>query len=141
VVPTTFKVTGVVDWECISTVPRWEDEYPKFLYGIDVDEEPDPWGEDDATNLARAELRENWKKVKLQKLFPATSAALEHRVKREFVGKWSFGIEEPKNWVSTLSLTQAESDHLTYVYFSELYVILAIDFEKLAAVSADLPRS
>ena len=110
--PTTFKVTGIVDWECIGTVPRWEDEYPQFLYGIDVDEEPDPWEEDDATNLARAELWENWEKVKLRKLFSATASTSEEeeeqedRVKREFVGNLEEVViwhRRAENWVSTLS--------------------------------------
>lgn len=114
--PSTFKVTGVLDWECIGTVPRWEDGYPQFLYGIEVDEEPDPWEEDDATNQARAELWDNWEKVKLRKLFAATPAFLENRVKGEFVGNLKEVViwhRRAENWVSSLSPTQAKSDHLT----------------------------
>ena len=114
--PTTFKVTGVVDWECIGTVPRWEDGYPQFLDGVEVDEEPDPWEEDGATNQARAELWENWEKVKLRKLFAATPASLENQMKRDFVGNLEEVViwhRRAQNWASTLSLTQGESDHLT----------------------------
>ena len=32
--PTTFKVTGVVDWECIGTVPRWEDVIRNSSMGL-----------------------------------------------------------------------------------------------------------
>jgi len=106
--PTTFKVTGVVDWECIGTVPRWEDWYPQFLDGVEIDEEPHPWEEDDATNQARVELWENWEKVKLRKLFAATPASLGNQVRREFVGNLEEVViwhRRAENWVSTLSLT------------------------------------
>jgi hypothetical protein len=29
--PTTYEITGIVDWECVGTRPHWEDTYPPFL--------------------------------------------------------------------------------------------------------------
>ena len=35
--PETFKISDIVDWECIGVVPRWEDRHPRFLEGPEVE--------------------------------------------------------------------------------------------------------
>ncbi len=48
--PETFDITGIVDWELVNVVPRWEaDEYPEFMQSsepFDDDEPPVPSYED-----------------------------------------------------------------------------------------------
>ncbi|RPB04453.1 hypothetical protein L873DRAFT_1799330 [Choiromyces venosus 120613-1] len=40
--PATYKVTGIVDWECVGIIPTCGDTYPQFLGGPEADEEPEP---------------------------------------------------------------------------------------------------
>ncbi|KAE8137446.1 hypothetical protein BDV38DRAFT_282993 [Aspergillus pseudotamarii] len=67
--PVTYRVTGIVDWECVSIHLAWEvTEYPFFLRGIDVQEPPPP----PASGIIEPELREirkDWEKVCLRRLY------------------------------------------------------------------------
>ncbi|KIJ51526.1 hypothetical protein M422DRAFT_65481 [Sphaerobolus stellatus SS14] len=81
--PNTFNITGIVDWECIGTAPRWEDAYPDFIHGPEVETDPQPWEEGD-TDLARAELWESWEKAKLRKIFDSPISE-EEEIKTQFV--------------------------------------------------------
>ena len=41
--PTTFEITGVVDWEMINVVPLWKaSEYPVFLQDIEPEDDEEP---------------------------------------------------------------------------------------------------
>jgi len=66
--PATFKITGIVDWECITTVPTWEDTYPELLSGPEVPIPPEPLAPGD-TDLLRTERWENWEKSQLREVF------------------------------------------------------------------------
>ncbi|RPA74859.1 kinase-like protein [Ascobolus immersus RN42] len=50
--PETFTVTGIIDWESVATIPGWMDHYPKYLDGIDVD--------DEQPTLTVGELSDEW---------------------------------------------------------------------------------
>ncbi|PUU75362.1 kinase-like domain-containing protein [Tuber borchii] len=64
----TLEITGIIDWECITTVPAWEDTYPKMLRGEDMEEEPEPLAFGD-TDVSRVERWEKWENTKLRKIF------------------------------------------------------------------------
>ena len=60
--PVTYKVTGIVDWECTGARPGWEHKYPTFLVARgEIEETPEPLspGDDDPT---RVEYWEDWEK-------------------------------------------------------------------------------
>ncbi|KAG0636530.1 hypothetical protein HOY80DRAFT_977183 [Tuber brumale] len=65
---TTLEITGIVDWECITTVPAWEDTYPQMLQGEDMEEQPEPLAFGDTDEL-RVETWEKWENTKLRKIF------------------------------------------------------------------------
>jgi aminoglycoside phosphotransferase len=44
--PTTYQITGIVDWECVSVCLSWEDPYPWFLRPPEVDWTPEPLAPD-----------------------------------------------------------------------------------------------
>ena len=64
----TLEITGILDWECVNTVPAWEDTYPQMLRGGDMEEQPEPlaFGDTDECRVARWE---KWEKTKLRKIF------------------------------------------------------------------------
>jgi len=63
--PTTYKINGIIDWECTGTRPGWEDRYPVFLEGREREEKPEPLspGDDDEV---RVEQWEDWEKTVLR---------------------------------------------------------------------------
>jgi hypothetical protein len=61
--PITYGVTGIVDWECIGVIPSWQDPYPQFLTGPEVDKEPEPLAEGNTDEL-RVELWEDWMQLR-----------------------------------------------------------------------------
>ena len=64
--PVTYKVTGIIDWECTGARPGWEHRYPVFLEGKgEVEEEPKPLspGDDDPY---RVECWDDWEKSMLR---------------------------------------------------------------------------
>jgi aminoglycoside phosphotransferase (APT) family kinase protein len=66
--PATYKITGIVDWECTGTRPRWEDRYPVFLEGREVEEKPEPPSEADPDQEEfMTELWEDWEKTVLRR--------------------------------------------------------------------------
>ncbi|KAG0133078.1 phosphotransferase enzyme family-domain-containing protein [Tuber indicum] len=65
---TTLEITGIIDWESITTVPDWEDTYPYMLQGGDMEEQPEPLAFGD-TDECRVEGWEKWEKTKLRKVF------------------------------------------------------------------------
>jgi len=58
--PATFKITRIVDWECTGTRPFWEERYPMFLEGREVEEKPEPLspGDEDMVRVEYWEGRE-----------------------------------------------------------------------------------
>lgn len=66
--PATYKVTGIVDWECVAIIPTWGDTYPQFLEGPEVHEEPEPLA-DGETDELRIELWDDWERMRLRKVF------------------------------------------------------------------------
>ena len=67
--PATYKITGIIDWECTGTRPGWEYRYPEFLEGErEIEEKPEPLspGEDD---VCRVENWEDWEKTVLRPLW------------------------------------------------------------------------
>ena len=64
--PVTYKVTGIIDWECTGARPGWEHRYPTFLVGRgELEETPEPLslGDDDP---CRVEHWEDWEKSMLR---------------------------------------------------------------------------
>lgn len=79
--PETFKIAGIIDWECIGTIPRWEDVFPRFLtVGLDIFiPEPPKRG-----SAVVVECWENWEKVQLRILFNKIVGEASE-VKRQFI--------------------------------------------------------
>ena len=66
--PATYEVKGIVDWECVGTRPCWEDVYPAFLLGPEIEGEVEPLAPGD-TDECRVEGWENWEKMQLRLVF------------------------------------------------------------------------
>lgn len=66
--PATYKITGIVDWECVGTRPHWEDTYPLFLDGPEVIGEVESLAPGDRDEF-RVERWEDWEKTKLRLVF------------------------------------------------------------------------
>ena len=49
----TLKITGIVDWECTATRPFWEEGYPMFVEGREMEEEPEPLSTGDEDAITR----------------------------------------------------------------------------------------
>ena len=81
--PETFKITGVVDWECIGVVPRWEDRHPQFLEGPEVEMELERLDKNDI-DAARRQRWENWEKMRLRQVFNAVIREKDE-MKREYI--------------------------------------------------------
>ena len=105
--PATYEVTGIVDWECVGTRPRWEDTYPMFLVGPEVEDEVEPLAPGD-TDEFRVERWEDWEKMKLRPVFDRGLGEAHHEpnaedeIRREFREQLDWvGISQRKvkNWV------------------------------------------
>ncbi|RPA96351.1 hypothetical protein L873DRAFT_1773048 [Choiromyces venosus 120613-1] len=66
--PATYKITGIVDWECVGIIPTWGDTYPQFLVGPEADEEPEPLADGETDELL-LETWDDWEKMRLRKVF------------------------------------------------------------------------
>ncbi|KIL64133.1 hypothetical protein M378DRAFT_178966 [Amanita muscaria Koide BX008] len=75
--PATYQITGIVDWDCVGTRPRWEDTYPQFLLGPEITEEIEPLAPGD-TDAFRVERWENWEKMKLRLVFDRELGEARH---------------------------------------------------------------
>ncbi|KAL4782572.1 kinase-like domain-containing protein [Aspergillus varians] len=65
----TLELNGVIDWESVGICPGWQaTKVPKFLKGIEV-REPPPIGTPGVDESAFVEIRKDWEKVRLRKLF------------------------------------------------------------------------
>ena len=93
--PNTFKVTGIIDWECTNASPQWEDTYPEFLTGPEVEQEAARVEPGD-TDPCRNELWDNWEKMQLRAVFDEVAGPLVEeppaKLKREFM--YHLGIVE-----------------------------------------------
>jgi aminoglycoside phosphotransferase len=63
--PATYKINGIIDWECTGTRPGWEDRYPVFLEGCESEEKPEPLSPGDDDEF-RVEQWEDWEKTILR---------------------------------------------------------------------------
>lgn len=74
--PLSYRVTGIVDWECVSIHPAWEAAVcPFFLRGIEVQEPPPsrtPGSVEPEPELELSEIRKDWEKVLLRRLYQRT---------------------------------------------------------------------
>ena len=101
--PTTFKVTGVVDWECIGTVPRWEDVIRNSTMGLMLTR----WRRTriipgiQRNDLARhgTELWENWKKVKAAETISSDASVFRRPSKTGNLEKLFIWHRRAENWV------------------------------------------
>lgn len=103
--PDTLKISGIIDWECINAIPKWQDTYPQFLTGSELEKEParvEPGDED----LVRNEHWDDWEKMQLRRVFDEVAGPLveDHlaKLKREFVGQIEIvEITQPmvKRWI------------------------------------------
>jgi aminoglycoside phosphotransferase (APT) family kinase protein len=90
--PDTYQIMGIVDWECVSVIPSWEDSYPQFLTGpeLHVEREPEPLAEGEQNELL-VEQWENWEKVRLRKVFDGVAGQSggdeSDNLKRQFRGQ------------------------------------------------------
>ena len=88
--PDTLKISGIIDWECINAIPKWQDTYPQFLTGYELEKElarVEPGDED----LVQNEHWDDWEKMQLRRVFDEVAGPLvgDHlaKLKREFVGQ------------------------------------------------------
>lgn len=105
--PATYEITGIVDWECVGTRPHWEDTYPLFLLGPEVEGEVEPLAPGDRDEF-RVERWENWEKMKLRSVFDRELGEARHRhdegdeIRREFRQQldWvEISQRKVKNWM------------------------------------------
>ncbi|KAG6875162.1 hypothetical protein C0992_004936 [Termitomyces sp. T32_za158] len=114
--PNTLKVTGIIDWERTIASPRWQDWYPEFLTGPEVEEEP-PRVEHGDTDPLRNELWEDWEKMRLRAVFDEVVGCPEKLplvvLKREFVYHLEaaeFSQVMVERWIkNTRALLQAQA--------------------------------
>lgn len=105
--PATYEITGIVDWECVGTRPHWEDTYPLFLLGPEVDGEVEPLAPGDKDEF-RVERWENWERMTLRSVFDRELGEIRHghdgedEVRREFRQQLDWvGISQKRvqNWM------------------------------------------
>ncbi|KAF9651927.1 hypothetical protein BDM02DRAFT_3202718 [Thelephora ganbajun] len=105
--PATYEITGIVDWECVGTRPHWEDTYPLFLLGPEIEGEVEPLAPGDRDEF-RAERWENWEKTKLRSAFDRELSEVHHAgdgeddVRREFRQQLDWvevSQRKVKNWM------------------------------------------
>ena len=103
--PATYKVTGIVDWECVGIIPTWEDTYPYFLWGPELHEEPEPLADGD-TDECRLERWDNWEKMRLRKVFEGVVGQCwdsgMQELKREFrkqLDMFGFSVRFVERWL------------------------------------------
>ena len=94
--PATCQVTGIVDWECVGTRPHWEDTYPLFLLGPEIEGEVEPLAPGD-TDEFRVERWENWEKMKLRSVFDRELGEARHEHDEEDGVRR--GFREQLDWV------------------------------------------
>ena len=114
---TTLEITGIVDWECIATVPAWEETYPQMLRGEDIEEQPEPlaFGE---TDEFRVERWEKWENTKLRKIFDQVVGSgadngkdrCDKRGFREQLDLLEFSTRMVKNWIIEYEKRKHEQD-------------------------------
>ncbi|KAG0128093.1 hypothetical protein HOY82DRAFT_566652 [Tuber indicum] len=103
---TTPEITGIVDWECITTVLAWEDTYPQMLQGEDLEERPESLAFRD-TDKCRVERWERWENTKLRKIFDQAARSGANNDKdeldkcgvREQLDLLEFSTKMVKDWV------------------------------------------
>jgi aminoglycoside phosphotransferase (APT) family kinase protein len=103
---TTLEITGIIDWECITTVPAWEDTYPQMLQGEDMEEQPEPLAFGD-TDECRVETWEMWENTKLRKIFDQAAGSRanndrdgwDKRGVREQLDLLEFSTKMVKDWI------------------------------------------
>ena len=66
--PNTLEITGIIDWECTNASPPWQDTYPEFLTGPEVEKEPARVEPGD-TDVVWNEHWDNWEKMQLKAVF------------------------------------------------------------------------
>ncbi|RPA88715.1 hypothetical protein L873DRAFT_1824142 [Choiromyces venosus 120613-1] len=85
--PATYKVTGIVDWECVGIITTWGDTYPQFLVGPEADEEPEALA-DGETDKCLLKMWDDWDKMQLRKMFDTVLGQCRdsgmQELKREF---------------------------------------------------------
>ena len=105
--PATYEITGIVDWECVGTRPHWEDTYPLFLLGPEVEGEVEPLAPGDRDEF-RVERWEDWERMKLRPVFDRELGEARHghdgvdEVRREFRQQldWAeVSQRQVKNWM------------------------------------------
>lgn len=107
--PITLEITGIIDWECISTAPAWEDTYPRMLQGEDMEEQPEPltFGETDEFHVEEWEEWEEWENTKLRKIFDQAAGSganndrdgCDKRGFREQLDLLEFSTKMVKDWI------------------------------------------
>ncbi|KAJ5934456.1 hypothetical protein N7466_004003 [Penicillium verhagenii] len=107
--PISHRVTGVVDWECVSIHPAWEAaEFPFFLRGIEVPEPPPQ--EPGIVEPDLVEIRKDWEKVCLRRLYRKTlqdNFELSPDIMRK--QKFSFCLENIEmNWTASQYWAQTQ---------------------------------
>lgn len=65
--PATHTITGIIDWECTTSVPTWDDSYPVFIDGKDRAEQPSRPAT--PTSITLQEQWEDWENTQLRKIF------------------------------------------------------------------------
>jgi aminoglycoside phosphotransferase (APT) family kinase protein len=75
--PATYKIAGIVDWECTGSRPGWEERYPVFLEGREIEGDAEPLipGDEDPV---RVEYWEDWEKTNLRPLWDEELGNVSH---------------------------------------------------------------
>ena len=67
--PTSFQITGILDWESVAVRPAWECyEYPYILRGYEISEPPKK-GTPGIDEDGLVEFRKDWERVRLRFLY------------------------------------------------------------------------
>lgn len=126
--PATFEVTGIVDWECVGARSHWEDTYPRFLLGPEIEEEVEPLAPGDRDEC-RAEHWNNWEKMRLRLVFDQElgearredndggAIRREFRTQLDLVDVWPRRI---KNWVKQWTDDDNDDDSFLSVGYNAL---------------------
>ena len=114
--PETYEITGIVDWECVGTRPNWEDTYPQFLLGPEIEGEVEPLAPGDKDEF-RVERWENWERMRLRSVFDRELGEVrrgpdgEDNVRREFRQQldWvEISQRKVKNWIKEYAEQRAQ---------------------------------
>ncbi|RPA77394.1 hypothetical protein BJ508DRAFT_241988 [Ascobolus immersus RN42] len=90
--PESNTITGIVDWESITTRPDWLHSYPRLLHGgLDYKQPPEPCVESSGPERESWERSwKDWERAELRRLFFKTAGFEDSRKEEETLRKVQF---------------------------------------------------